>query len=176
MKKFWVIVVAVLVLAFGGCTNTDTNESSSKSDNISCTHTKTSIKNELAATCTTNGYSGDTYCFLCDKIIKTGSKIKAYGHDTEVRNKISATETSEGYTGDTVCKICGVKTATGQVIPKIEKTVQEEPKVGTVYITETGKRYHSTKHCTGLNNAKAIYDSTLSNAQSLGLTPCAKCY
>ena len=46
----------------------------------------------------------------------------------------------------------------------------------TVYITATGKKYHSTKYCSGLSNAKAIYESTLPAAQSKGLTSCSKCY
>ena len=54
--------------------------------------------------------------------------------------------------------------------------VQQDTNSGTVYTTETGKRYHSTKHCTGLNNANKIYDSTLSAAKDRGLTACNKCY
>lgn len=46
----------------------------------------------------------------------------------------------------------------------------------TVYTTATGKKYHSTKHCSGLSNAKAIYESTLSAAKNSGLGPCSKCY
>ncbi len=46
----------------------------------------------------------------------------------------------------------------------------------TVYITDTGKKYHSAKNCSGLSNAKAVYESTLSDAQAQGLTPCAKCH
>lgn len=45
-----------------------------------------------------------------------------------------------------------------------------------VYITKTGKKYHSTKNCSGLSNAKEIYESTLSEAKSKGLGPCSKCY
>jgi hypothetical protein len=45
-----------------------------------------------------------------------------------------------------------------------------------VYTTKTGKRYHSRKTCSGLSNANAIYESTLSQAKGKGLTPCAKCY
>jgi len=45
-----------------------------------------------------------------------------------------------------------------------------------VYITKTGKRYHSTKSCSGLNNANAIFDSTIAEAKNKNLTPCSKCW
>ena len=41
----------------------------------------------------------------------------------------------------------------------------------TVYVTPTGKRYHLSPTCGG-KNSKA---TTLSNAKSMGLTPCKKC-
>ena len=46
----------------------------------------------------------------------------------------------------------------------------------TVYITETGKKYHSRKSCSGLSRAKDIYETTLSSARQSGLGPCSKCY
>ena len=46
----------------------------------------------------------------------------------------------------------------------------------TVYTTKTGKKYHSTKKCSGLSNASAIYESKLNDAKNKGLTPCSKCY
>jgi hypothetical protein len=78
------------------------------------------------------------------------------------------------------------KTTTSSIPDTVVETTTPEPDVQTdtipnsaeetVYITKTGKKYHSRKNCSGLNNAKAIYDSTLSNAQNLGLTPCSKCH
>ncbi len=53
---------------------------------------------------------------------------------------------------------------------------QQETNSQTVYITETGTKYHSTKSCSGLSRAKAIYDSTLEDAQNKGLEPCSKCH
>lgn len=55
-------------------------------------------------------------------------------------------------------------------------TASNPNKTNTVYTTETGKKYHCTKGCSGLNNANKIYTSTLSDAKARGLTPCSKCY
>ena len=41
----------------------------------------------------------------------------------------------------------------------------------TVYVTPTGKRYHLSSTCGGPNSTA----TTLSNAKSMGLTPCKKC-
>ncbi len=45
-----------------------------------------------------------------------------------------------------------------------------------VFITKSGKRYHSTRSCRGLNNAKSVFEVSLSEAQGKGLTPCSICY
>lgn len=141
-----------------------------------CLHANTSIKNKLDATCTDNGYTGDTYCNTCSKVIQSGSEIKAIGHNTEIRNKKDATTTNEGYTGDTYCKICETRIKSGEIIPKIVNNTQLETNSATVYVTETGKKYHSTKNCSGLSRAKAIYSSTLQGAKNRGLDPCSKCH
>lgn len=197
MKKIFALLMVVVMLCMVvGCVDSDsTNESDitqsnssflddynqskdqseSKTEGTSCTHSKTIIKNKLDSTCTENGYSGDKYCASCDKLIQTGFIIKTSGHKTEVRNKKDATYISTGYTGDTYCKTCNLKLESGKTIPKLESNNQQNNS-STVCITETGKKYHSTTYCTGLNNAKAIYESTLSDAQKKGLTPCSKCY
>lgn len=46
-----------------------------------------------------------------------------------------------------------------------------QPVERTVYITQTGSRYHYDSSC----NGGTYYESTLEEAQALGLTPCQKC-
>ena len=46
-----------------------------------CTHATTEVKNEKDATCTEKGYTGDTCCTVCGKVITAGTDINALGHD-----------------------------------------------------------------------------------------------
>ncbi|MBE6768941.1 MAG: hypothetical protein E7549_08585, partial [Ruminococcaceae bacterium] len=56
-----------------------------------CTHEETTITGKVDATCTTDGYTGDTVCAACGEVITAGEVIKA-GHV---------------FGDDTVCDICG---------------------------------------------------------------------
>lgn len=99
-----------------------------------CQHTNTEIRNQKAATCTANGYTGDTYCKSCNTKIANGTTTKPTGHkdtdndgrcnacnflmncnhpNTEIRNQKPSSCSQAGYTGDTYCKDCGIKLATG---------------------------------------------------------------
>lgn len=82
-----------------------------------CSHSKTEVKNKKDATCTTTGYTGDTYCKTCGELVKNGSAIAATGHGkTEIKNQKAATCTADGYTGDTYCTVCKEKIASGAKI------------------------------------------------------------
>ena len=113
-----------------------------------CKHTGgTEIKDAKDATCTENGYTGDTYCKDCEAKLESGKVIPAAGHKggtatckdkavcevcrqpygeldknnhtggTEIKDAKDATCTVNGYTGDTYCKDCGDKLESGKVIP-----------------------------------------------------------
>lgn len=105
------------------------------------------IRGAVAATCTTAGYTGDTYCKDCGVKLVSGTVIPAAGHvggtatckdpavcevcqkpygetdasnhvgGTEVRGEKDATCTQDGYTGDTCCKGCGAVFTSGEKIP-----------------------------------------------------------
>ena len=72
----------------------------------------------------------------------------------------------------------GSSTAVVTIQP--EETTSENNQGDTsseiVYITKTGKKYHSTQNCSGLSNANAIYEATLEEAEGKGLGPCSKCH
>ncbi|MBQ8587422.1 MAG: S8 family serine peptidase [Oscillospiraceae bacterium] len=46
-----------------------------------CHHLNTEVKNAVEATCTEDGYSGDTYCTDCGALVTEGKVIPAMGHD-----------------------------------------------------------------------------------------------
>ncbi len=107
---------------------------------------ETEIKNVADATCTVEGYTGDTCCKDCGALLESGKTIESNGHvggnatctekatcevcgerygeidaenhsgETEIKNAADATCTAEGYTGDTCCKDCGAVLAEGEII------------------------------------------------------------
>ena len=46
----------------------------------------------------------------------------------------------------------------------------------TVYVTRTGKKYHASEDCKGLENANSILETTLEEAEEEGYEPCSICY
>ena len=69
-------------------------------------HTETEVRDAKDPTCTEKGYTGDTYCKVCGKLVAKGEEIDALGHTPEVRDAKEPTCTEKGYTGDTYCKVC----------------------------------------------------------------------
>ena len=83
-----------------------------------CGHEQTNIVNAVTATCTQAGYTGDTVCAACSKIVAKGSEIAAAGHvPGAVVGTAEPTCTQAGYTGDMLCDDCGEIARTGQQIP-----------------------------------------------------------
>ena len=77
------------------------------------------LVNVKAATCTEAGYTGDSVCKWCGKVLKAGEEIPALGHKTEVKDAKAATCTEAGYTGDEVCTVCGETVKKGTEIPAL---------------------------------------------------------
>ena len=114
-----------------------------------CRHANQELQNASAATCTDEGYSGDTVCTDCGQTIVSGQVIPATGHlHTEVRDAVAATCTTEGYTGDTWCTDCKTKLSTGTTIAAkghswdkgviTTEPTAEEPGVKTFTCTDCG--------------------------------------
>ena len=61
-----------------------------------CDHTHTEIRNQREATCKEEGYTGDTYCTDCDKLLETGEELAALGHDYQASVTKQPTTTEEG--------------------------------------------------------------------------------
>ena len=104
-----------------------------------CEHPDTRVEGEKAAACTTAGYTGDTYCEQCERMIKEGTEIAMLPHTLEKIEKKDATTVEEGnieYYHCSVCDRCfsdseGKKQITKEstVIPVIEVTPTTAPTV-----------------------------------------------
>ena len=71
-----------------------------------CTHPTTELRNVVAATCTTDGYTGDTYCTVCTRLVKAGAVIIAKGHTKVATAAKDATCTEAGNTAYWYCSAC----------------------------------------------------------------------
>lgn len=69
-------------------------------------HVHTTVKNQKKATCTQTGYTGDTYCTDCDKLLGMGKELAALGHSYTSKVTKVATITEEGIMTYT-CSKCG---------------------------------------------------------------------
>ena len=71
-----------------------------------CDHIHTEKRNQREATCKEEGYTGDTYCTDCDKLLETGEELAALGHDYLASVTKQPTTTEEGIRTYT-CTRCG---------------------------------------------------------------------
>jgi len=138
-------------------------------------HGDTELKNVTEATCTENGYTGDTCCKDCGAVLEQGKAIEAKGHvggtatctekatcevcgekynevnatnhgEKEVRNQVEATCTETGYTGDTCCKDCGYVFASGETIAA-KGHVYTSAVTKEPTVTETGVLTYTCANC-----------------------------
>lgn len=84
---------------------------------LACGHEETELRDAVDATCTAEGYTGDTVCKLCGTVIEQGQVIPTAAHTEQTVNAKDATCCEDGYTGDTVCAVCGAEIAKGETIP-----------------------------------------------------------
>ena len=74
---------------------------------VEFTHENTEVRDAVEATCTEPGYTGDTYCADCGKLIAKGEVIPAKGHtwgEWEVSKKASCFADGEE---TRTCSVCG---------------------------------------------------------------------
>lgn len=71
-----------------------------------CDHTNTEIRDASNATCTEDGYTGDTYCTDCGALVSSGTVIAATGHAWSDWTVTEATCTADGSKTRT-CGTCG---------------------------------------------------------------------
>ena len=82
-----------------------------------CAHEVTEIRNAKAATCTEDGYTGDTVCSVCGTEIKKGEVIPATGHTEVIDAAKAPTCTETGLTEGKHCSVCNEILVAQEVIP-----------------------------------------------------------
>ena len=93
-------------------------------------HSLTKVINKKDATCTEDGYTGDTVCAICDKEITKGEVIQAKGHTEVIDARIEPTCTEPGKTEGKHCSVCNEVLVAQEVIPATghtEKTITGKP-------------------------------------------------
>ena len=100
-------------------------------------HPLTKVINKKDATCTEDGYTGDTVCSICGKEITKGETIKAKGHIEVIDAKVEPTCTEPGKTEGKHCSVCNEVLVAQAEIPATGH--KEEPVPGKpATCTETG--------------------------------------
>ena len=100
-------------------------------------HSITKVINNKDATCTEDGYTGDTVCAICGKEITKGEVIPAKGHTEVIDPAVEPTCTEPGKTEGKHCSVCNAVIVAQTEIPATghtEKTVVGKPAT----CTETG--------------------------------------
>ena len=100
-------------------------------------HSLTKVINKKDATCTEDGYTGDTVCTICGKEITKGEAIEAKGHTEVIDPAVEPTCTEPGKTEGKHCSVCNEVLVKQEVIPAkghTEKAVAGKPAT----CTETG--------------------------------------
>ena len=80
-------------------------------------HSLTKVINKKDATCTEDGYTGDTVCAICGKEITKGEAIEAKGHIEAIDAAVEPTCTEPGKTEGKHCSICNEVLIAQEVIP-----------------------------------------------------------
>ncbi len=93
------------------CVNcTETKTVSIPYDDSYCVHTNTEVRNDKAATCTKEGYTGDTYCKDCGVKTATGSAIAPTGEHSWSEKQITVEPTPDKHGEATqTCVNCSTK-------------------------------------------------------------------
>ena len=125
-----------------------------------CQHANAELRNVREATCTEDGYTGDSYCADCGQLLAEGDVVAATGHSHEVTGSKTATCTEDGYVTYT-CR-CGdtytdVLPATGHSY----ETVVTEPTCTengyTTYTCHCGDTY-TDDYVDALGHSHAVVD------------------
>ena len=112
-----------------------------------CTHETTEVKNEKDATCTEKGYTGDTCCTVCGKVITAGTDINALGHDFAAEFTVDKEATcKEAGSKSKHCSRCDAKSEVTEI--PVDKTKHGKTEIKDAKdATCTEKGYTGDTYC-----------------------------
>lgn len=151
----------------------------------SSNHEHTEVRGKVAEGCTTEGYTGDTYCSDCKVKIRTGSVIAAKGHSYTSTVTKEATTNEEGVRTYT-CKNCGHNYT--ESIPKLpeekhthsyKETVTKQPTCtenGTkTYTCSCGDSYTESIPAIGHNYVSRVTKEPTKSQEGVMTYTCKNC-
>ena len=151
----------------------------------SSNHEHTEVRGKVAEGCTTEGYTGDTYCSDCKVKIRTGSVIAAKGHSYTSTVTKEATTNEEGVRTYT-CKNCGHSYT--ESIPKLpeekhthsyKETVTKQPTCtenGTkTYTCSCGDSYTESIPAIGHNYVSRVTKEPTKSQEGVMTYTCKNC-
>ena len=150
-----------------------------------CDHTHTEIRNQREATCTQTGYTGDTYCTDCDKLLGTGKELAALGHDYKATVTKQPTTTEEGIRTYTCTRCSSSYTESIAKLPEEQHTHNytgsitkeatcTEAGVRT-YTCSCGDSYTENIPATGHSYVSKVTKAATTTEEGIMTYTCSKC-
>ena len=150
-----------------------------------CDHTHTEIRNQREATCTQTGYTGDTYCTDCDKLLSTGKELAALGHDYKATVTKQPTTTEEGVRTYTCTRCSSSYTESIAKLPEEQHTHNytgsitkeatcTEAGVRT-YTCSCGDSYTENIPATGHSYVSKVTKAATTTEEGIMTYTCSKC-
>ena len=150
-----------------------------------CDHAHTEIRNQREATCTQTGYTGDTYCTDCDKLLSTGKELAALGHDYKATVTKQPTTTEEGIRTYTCTRCSSSYTESIAKLPEEQHThnytgsiMKEatctEPGART-YTCSCGDSYTENIPATGHSYVSKVTKAATTTEEGIMTYTCSKC-
>ena len=150
-----------------------------------CDHTHTEIRNQQEATCKKEGYTGDTYCTDCDKLLSTGKELAALGHDYKATVTKQPTTTEEGIRTYTCTRCSNSYTESIAKLPEEQHTHNytgsitkeatcTEAGVRT-YTCSCGDSYTENIPATGHSYVSKVTKAATTTEEGIMTYTCSKC-
>ncbi len=148
-------------------------------------HVHTTVKNRKEATCTQTGYTGDTYCTDCNKLLGMGKELAALGHEYKATVTKQPTTTEEGIRTYT-CTRCN--SSYTESIAKLPEEKHTHNYTGSItkeatcteagvrtYTCSCGDSYTENMPATGHSYVSKVTKAATTTEEGIMTYTCSKC-